>query len=370
MLAVPQPVREAVAKAVGTSPATVPIHQGDHTDAMTDEINAQAFTRDGEIHLAGDVSLATPEGQAVLAHELTHVVQQRGGAQAMPHESSEEGQAHEEQAREVQRTLLAPPSAPEPEELALATPSAPIPSLPGSPQPAPAPADAVIAPAGLQRSPRPGPPASSPALTAPSVAGVAPAPSAPGPTVAGRSPAARATAAPPLPASPSALDTLGPPRASSRPESQVVVAPGVQRNRRRTEFDEMLGAPGELNHARRNAVAVGRGNEVDRIVESPGERNAVRRNAVAGNGDDGGFDPFRGEDAREESKPKWYQSGGKLDSLFSSDQGYDGDDDDADDPRADLERQAESLYPLIRARLRAELVRDRERRGRLAREWR
>jgi hypothetical protein len=83
------------------------------------------------------------------------------------------------------------------------------------------------------------------------------------------------------------------------------------------------------------------------------------------------YDPFGGEDAQQQSKPKWYQSGGKLDSMFSSDQGYDDvDDDDEDDPRAGLERQAESLYPLIRARLRAELVRDRERRGRLAREWR
>lgn len=34
-----------------------------------------------------------------------------------------------------------------------------------------------------------------------------------------------------------------------------------------------------------------------------------------------------------------------------------------------LERQAADLYPYIRARLRAELVRDRERRGRIARDW-
>ena len=108
---------------------------------------------------------------------------------------------------------------------------------------------------------------------------------------------------------------------------------------------------------------------MDRLVESPGERNAERRNAVASREES--FDPFAGEDVQETAKPKWYQSGGTLDSLFSTEQGYDDvDDDDEDDPRADLERQAESLYPLIRARLRAELVRDRERRGRLAREWR
>lgn len=45
------------------------------------------------------------------------------------------------------------------------------------------------------------------------------------------------------------------------------------------------------------------------------------------------------------------------------------DTDDIDDRRADLERQAHSIYPFIRAKLRAELVKDRERRGRLAREW-
>jgi hypothetical protein len=41
-----------------------------------------------------------------------------------------------------------------------------------------------------------------------------------------------------------------------------------------------------------------------------------------------------------------------------------------DDRRGELERQADTLYPYLRSRLRAELVRDRERRGRLAREWR
>ena len=330
VLVVPQPVREAVAKAVGTSPATVPVHQGESTDAMTDEINAQAFTRDGEIHLAGDVSLATPEGQAVLAHELTHVVQQRGGTQTMPHESSEEGQAHEEQAREVQRTLLAPPSAPEVPDLAFAAPPAPVP-LPVS----------VPAEAGVQRSPRPAGASAEPTPARASAPAPAAVSAAPAPSVAmRRAPAAKATAAPPVRSTPPQLETLGPPRASSTSESQVVVPAGVQRNRRR---DPSLDAPGGAAGA--SVPAIRDGEDV--------------------------FDPFGGEDRQEQHKPKWFQSGGKLDSLFSSDQGYDDvDDDDEDDPRADLERQAESLYPLIRARLRAELVRDRERRGRLAREWR
>jgi hypothetical protein len=43
-------------------------------------------------------------------------------------------------------------------------------------------------------------------------------------------------------------------------------------------------------------------------------------------------------------------------------------DDETD--RGELERQADSLYPLLRSRLRAELVRDLERRGRMTREWR
>ena len=174
---------------------------------------------------------------------------------------------------------------------------------------------------------------------------------------------ARATAAPPVRSTTSPLDTLGPARASSTPESQVLVPAGVQRNRRRSEFDELLDAPSELNHARRGAVSVSRGSEIDRLVSSPGEQNAERRGAVAGRDSamEERFDPFAGEDTQEQSKPKWHQSGGMLDSLFSSEQSYDDvDDDDEDDPRADLGRQAESLYPLIRARLRAELVRDRD----------
>lgn len=40
-----------------------------------------------------------------------------------------------------------------------------------------------------------------------------------------------------------------------------------------------------------------------------------------------------------------------------------------DNRQRELERQAHALYPLIRARLRAELVRDLERRGRISRDW-
>lgn len=92
---------------------------------------------------------------------------------------------------------------------------------------------------------------------------------------------------------------------------------------------------------------------------------------------------FEGEDQRNTSgKPHLSSAGSEVkesSSMFSKGLSMfekltlppadPFDTDDIDDRRADLERQAHSIYPFIRAKLRAELVKDRERRGRLAREW-
>ena len=73
---------------------------------MTDSVNAEAFTRDGQIYFAGDAPVDSPRGQQLLAHELTHVIQQQGRAGSMPGEQTDEGQDLERAARQVEDHMV------------------------------------------------------------------------------------------------------------------------------------------------------------------------------------------------------------------------------------------------------------------------
>lgn len=72
----PAAVRQPMEAMFGTTFANVRIHVGPHAAA----IGALAFTQGSSIHFApGHYDPATVQGRRVLAHELTHVVQQRAG---------------------------------------------------------------------------------------------------------------------------------------------------------------------------------------------------------------------------------------------------------------------------------------------------
>lgn len=101
-VAVPAAIQQVLRGTVGNAPATVRVHEGVQAAHQSDSLNAEAFTRDGEIFLSSDVPLNSRRGQELLAHELTHVVQQQGGALRMPDESTPAGQAHEAMARQVE----------------------------------------------------------------------------------------------------------------------------------------------------------------------------------------------------------------------------------------------------------------------------
>ncbi len=101
-IAVPEQVRQAVRDSVGTAPSHVTVHEGGRAEALTRSVNAEAFTRDGEIFLAADAPLDSMRGQQLLAHELTHVVQQKGGTERMPAEHTSEGQHLEAGARRAE----------------------------------------------------------------------------------------------------------------------------------------------------------------------------------------------------------------------------------------------------------------------------
>jgi hypothetical protein len=72
----PPEVRQKMESFFGASFADVRVHVGPHASA----IGALAFTQGAHIHFApGQYNPSSPQGQQILGHELTHVVQQRAG---------------------------------------------------------------------------------------------------------------------------------------------------------------------------------------------------------------------------------------------------------------------------------------------------
>jgi Domain of unknown function (DUF4157) len=78
-------VRERVGDALGDSLADVRVHADESADALARSVSARAFTTGTDIFFArGEYRPETTGGDALLAHELTHVVQQRASPTAGP----------------------------------------------------------------------------------------------------------------------------------------------------------------------------------------------------------------------------------------------------------------------------------------------
>ena len=73
----PESVRSYMGPRFGADFSGVRVHTGSNAIQMNRDLNAQAFTRQRDIYFgAGRYSPETRDGQRLLAHELTHVVQQ------------------------------------------------------------------------------------------------------------------------------------------------------------------------------------------------------------------------------------------------------------------------------------------------------
>jgi len=69
----------------GTDFSSVRIHSGGDAVSMNKELHAQAFAHGSDIYFnAGKYNPTSNEGKRLLAHELTHVVQQTGAKQLQP----------------------------------------------------------------------------------------------------------------------------------------------------------------------------------------------------------------------------------------------------------------------------------------------
>lgn len=75
----PESVRTQMEPRFGTDLSRVRVHTGGEATALNRDLRAQAFTRQRDIYFgAGKYNPKSSSGQRLLAHELTHVVQQAG----------------------------------------------------------------------------------------------------------------------------------------------------------------------------------------------------------------------------------------------------------------------------------------------------
>jgi hypothetical protein len=98
-----RPLEAGVARAVGghlgDPLGDVRVHHDQHAAALSRAVSARAFTVGNDVFFgAGEYSPGTHSGRELLAHELTHVVQQRGAADDGPLRVSQPGEPLELEA--------------------------------------------------------------------------------------------------------------------------------------------------------------------------------------------------------------------------------------------------------------------------------
>jgi len=99
-------VRDEMSNSIGADFSNVRIHTGEKAAALSNELGAQAFTHGNDVYFnSGKYDADSSAGKHLLAHELTHVVQQ-GAAPAMESKTSPATAAHSTPG--VQREISTP----------------------------------------------------------------------------------------------------------------------------------------------------------------------------------------------------------------------------------------------------------------------
>lgn len=92
-------VRERMAPGLGDGLGDVRVHDGPDADALARSVQARAFAVGSDLFFAeGEHRPGTAAGDRLIAHELTHVVQQRGAPAEGPLTVSQPGDASEREA--------------------------------------------------------------------------------------------------------------------------------------------------------------------------------------------------------------------------------------------------------------------------------
>jgi hypothetical protein len=99
-------VQEKFAPQLGDNLSDVKVHADSTADALARSVSARAFATGTDVYFAaGEYKPGTSSGDQLLAHELTHVVQQRGAPTSGPMTVSQPGDAMETQADQVANEL-------------------------------------------------------------------------------------------------------------------------------------------------------------------------------------------------------------------------------------------------------------------------
>ncbi len=95
-------LRESLAPPLGDPFDDVRVHTGSTADELSRLLSARAFTTGADIYFAaGEYRPGTSEGDRLLYHELSHVVQQRGAPASGSLTMSQPGDATESEAEAV-----------------------------------------------------------------------------------------------------------------------------------------------------------------------------------------------------------------------------------------------------------------------------
>lgn len=108
------PIRSQMEGAFGTSLADVRLHTDGEAQSLNRKLSAKAFTTGNDIYFGTG---ASPRDTNLVAHELTHVVQQRGMSSGGQLTVGAAGDRYEQEAEAVASTINRMPIAqPQPEE--------------------------------------------------------------------------------------------------------------------------------------------------------------------------------------------------------------------------------------------------------------
>lgn len=89
----PSPIQAEMGQKIGADFSTVKIHTGPDAAHMSSQLGAKAFTHGNDIYFnEGNFQPNTSEGKHLLAHELTHTVQQRAAVRRSPEMSVSEAE--------------------------------------------------------------------------------------------------------------------------------------------------------------------------------------------------------------------------------------------------------------------------------------
>ena len=99
--------RERFAPQLGDPLRDVRVHTDDTADSLARSVSARAFATGSDVYFArGEYRPGTSGGDRLLAHELSHVVQQRGAPTSGPLVVSQPGDAYEVEADRAADELL------------------------------------------------------------------------------------------------------------------------------------------------------------------------------------------------------------------------------------------------------------------------